>query len=958
MKKNIYVLILLAILVTNAFSQTTLLDSLINKVSVDSLRLYIRQLSGDTSCVIGGSPYTIVSRHKLQPGNNKAAQYIYEKFQRFGLTAQYDSFSTTGKNVIGTKVGTHFPNKYYVVCGHFDDMPIETIAPGADDNASGTAGVIELARILSQYNPQYTIKFIGFDEEEQGLVGSIYYATQARNRNDTILGVINLDMIGYDGNNDGKINVHSKNVANTVEIANDFVNNIATYNIGLVPVIVASQPYSDHESFLAKNYGAILVIEDNNDFHPYYHTTSDRFQYINVPYFHKMVKATMATLAKYALNLKIALEHTPIASGNIIDSRTARVNIISGLTIGTGSIQPRLYYRVDYGSGFSAFNYITDIDGPTGFQYEFIIPGQPLGTTVEYYVAAQDQGGQILQTIPAGGSGLNPPGSISPPQFYRYIVANITTAFSESFKTITRWNSVSLWGLTTSSFVSPTSSATDSPSGNYPSNTTNILLLRDSVSLKKAYGATLEYSARWDLENGYDYVQVMISTNLGTSWIPLEGSYTKLGSGSFQPTGQPLYNGSQSAWVTEQISLDPYIENDIKIRFYFRSDASVVADGFYVDDIKITVYNKGVQPVVTSFNTNEGWNLLSLPISLIDQRPSVLFPTATSQTYEFNGSYIIADSIKNGYGYWIKMDSSRSHTFVGSKIDSITFTMRKGWNLIGGLNQNINVSAITTIPAGLLSSQFFAYNGGYSESSILEKGKGYWIKLSANGSIKLESPLATGSNYTNRKSNNRNAIKIIDSKGNSTKLYLTNSFEVDQFIEFPPQAPPGVFDVRFVNDKYVGLLSNVNIININYVDYPLQLIFEGDENINLHLTSDDSKAKLDQYLSVHSPVYINQPLAQVKVRNSGLPAEFVLHQNYPNPFNPKTIIRYQIPEAGKVTLRVYDLLGREVVQLIDEFQVAGYKSVEFDASNFPSGVYFYKLSAGSFTSVKKAILVR
>ncbi len=977
MKKIISTFFLLSFLVGNAFSQSTLLDSLINKVSVDSLRLYIRQLSGDTSCVIGGSSYTIVSRHKFQPGNDKAAQYIIEKFRSFGLTAQYDSFSTTGKNVIGTKVGTHFPNKYYVVCGHFDAMPAGTTAPGADDNASGTAAVIELARILSQYNPQYTIKFIGFDEEEQGLVGSHHYATQARNRNDTILGVINLDMIGYDGNNDGKINVHSKNVANTVAIANDFVENIAVHNIGLVPVIVASQPYSDHEAFLQKNYGAILVIEDNNDFNPYYHTTNDRFQFINVPYFHKMVKATMATLAKYALNLKIGIEHTPISSGNIIDPRTARVNIVTGLTVGSGSVQPRLYYRVDYGSGFSPFNYVNDVDGPTGSQYEFVIPGQPLGTTVEYYIAVQDQGAQFLQTAPVGGSGVNPPGLNPPPQFYRYIVANITTALTESFKSLARWNSVSLWGLTSNYFVSPTSSATDSPSGNYLNNTTNILLLKDSVSLKKAYGATLEYSARWDLENGYDYVQVMLSTNFGSTWIPLAGSYTKLGSGSFQPTGQPLYNGLQSAWITEQISLDPYIENDIKLRLYFRSDASVVADGFYVDDIKVTVYNKGIQPVVTYLNTNEGWNLLSLPISLVDPRSSVLFPNSTSLTYGFNGSYIIADSIKNGYGYWVKMDSSRTHTFIGNKIDSITVALKKGWNLIGGLNQNINVSDITTIPPGLISSQFWVYNSGYSESPVVEMGKGYWIKLSANGSIKFISPSATGSNNTKVQTRNRNAIKIIDAKGNSTKLYLTDTFEADQFIEFPPQAPPGVFDVRFVNDKFVGLLSDENIMNINYADYPVQLFFEGDENVSLHLTSDDANVKLDQYLSVHSPVYVTHGISRIKITSSGLPGEYVLNQNYPNPFNPKTIIRYQIPYAGRVTLRVYDLLGREVVQLIDEFQVAGYKSVEFDASSaqggLPSGVYFYKLavvpptsfgsahdggSGQAFTSVRKMILLR
>lgn len=957
MKQISYALLLLSLQFTNAFSQTTLLDSLINKVSVDSLRLYIRQLSGDTSCVIGGSSYTIASRHKLQPGNDKAAQYIYEKFQSFGLTAQYDTFSSTGKNVIGTKVGTHFPNKYYVVCGHFDDMPSGTTAPGADDNASGTAAVIELARILSKSNPQYTIKFIGFDEEEQGLVGSIYYATQARNRNDTIMAVINLDMIGYDGNNDGKINVHSKNVANTVEIANDFVNNIAAHNIGLVPVIVASQPYSDHESFLQKNYGAILVIEDDNDFHPYYHTTNDRFQYINVPYFHKMVKATMATLAKYALNLKITLEHTRISSGDIIDPRVARVNVISGLNIGSGSIQPRLYYRVDYGSGYSPYNFVTDVDGPTGFQYEFIIPAQPLGTAVEYYIAVQDDAGQILQTLPAGGSGLNPPGTIPPPQPYRYIVAIISTAFSESFKTITRWNSQNLWGLTASSFVSGPNSATDSPTGSYISNTTNILLQRDSISLKKAYSASIGYSAKWDLENGYDYVQVMISTNVGATWIPLAGNYTKPGAGTFQPSGQPLYNGLQSTWVTEQISLDQFVENDIKLRFYFRSDASVTADGFYVDDITITVYNKGVQPVVTSINTNEGWNLLSLPVSLTDQRSSVLFPNATSRTYEFNGSYSIAESLKNGFGYWIKMDSSSIHTFVGNKIDSLTVALKNGWNLIGGLNQNIDVTEITTIPPGLRSSQFFVYDGGYSVASVLEKGKGYWVKLSAKGSIKLVSPPAS-SNFTNLKSNYRNSIVISDSKGNSTKLYMTDSFNADQFIELPPQPPQGSFDVRFMNDKFVGLLSDVNIVNINSADYPVKLIFEGDENITFHLTSDDAKVKLDQYLSVQSPAYINQPIAQIKILSIGLPNEFVLNQNYPNPFNPKTIISYQLPEAGRVILRVYDLLGREVVQLIDEFQVAGYKSVEFNPLNLPSGVYFYRMTVGSFNSVKKMLLLQ
>jgi hypothetical protein len=89
-----------------------------------------------------------------------------------------------------------------------------------------------------------------------------------------------------------------------------------------------------------------------------------------------------------------------------------------------------------------------------------------------------------------------------------------------------------------------------------------------------------------------------------------------------------------------------------------------------------------------------------------------------------------------------------------------------------------------------------------------------------------------------------------------------------------------------------------------------------------------------------------------------VPQQFVLYQNYPNPFNPTTVISYELPTAHHVTLRVYNTLGQEVVTLVKGIQDAGFKSVTFDASRLPSGVYYYRLSTGSSALQKRMVLVK
>ena len=86
--------------------------------------------------------------------------------------------------------------------------------------------------------------------------------------------------------------------------------------------------------------------------------------------------------------------------------------------------------------------------------------------------------------------------------------------------------------------------------------------------------------------------------------------------------------------------------------------------------------------------------------------------------------------------------------------------------------------------------------------------------------------------------------------------------------------------------------------------------------------------------------------------------DYELAQNYPNPFNPTTVIKYQMPKDGHVTLKVYDILGKEVATLVDEFKTQGRYNVTFDASSLASGIYIYQIRAGNFVANKKLILMK
>lgn len=273
--------------------------------AVESLAVYTYtgDLSGEWPVSVGGSPYTIVTRYTYSGTPiKKATDYVGEHLESLGLDVEYHVWGDSDyPNVIGELPGLVSPDSIVIICAHLDDMPSGPVAPGADDNASGSATVLVAAEIMTQYSWRYTLRFALWTGEEQGLYGSYYYAQRCYSKGEAIVSVLNLDMVGYNTpGSDRDIDLHADRdwIPETMDLARLFVDVVGAYNLDLIPEIIPNGTgASDHAAFWDYGYVAILGIEDWDDFTPYYHTTGDLLQTLDMGYFVEFVKASVATFA-------------------------------------------------------------------------------------------------------------------------------------------------------------------------------------------------------------------------------------------------------------------------------------------------------------------------------------------------------------------------------------------------------------------------------------------------------------------------------------------------------------------------------------------------------------------------------------------------------------------------------------------------------------------------------------
>lgn len=276
------------------------IGKLVNDISESNIKNYMQNLVDDDD--VAGVDQ-IQTRYTSSSGNQTEAAYIYNTLQSFGLNVEYQQFSQSGgttQNIIG-KIPGKDAGRVYLVTAHMDSTGQASgttdPAPGADDNASGTVAVMEIARVLKSVQDKLntSIEFILFSGEEQGLNGSTYYAGNIPSGKN-IVGVINLDMIGNNGGN-SCVNFGYKNYNGGDIMSNKIIEVIQKYSINLEGASVStSNGRSDHAPFWSRGIPAIFGHECV--FSNVYHSTNDRIEYINFDQITKTAKGVVAAVAE------------------------------------------------------------------------------------------------------------------------------------------------------------------------------------------------------------------------------------------------------------------------------------------------------------------------------------------------------------------------------------------------------------------------------------------------------------------------------------------------------------------------------------------------------------------------------------------------------------------------------------------------------------------------------------
>jgi len=621
------------------------LQTLANQVNADSLFGFVSTLAS-------------YNRYTRWASNDAAAAWILNKFISYGVDSAYyheftasgSGWSRTAKNVIGVKTGVVYPDSIILIGGHMDATSQNPSlgAPGADDNATGTAAGIEAARLFQQYEFSHTIMYVGFNGEEQGLQGSEALADAMAAGGRKIGAVFNLDMIGYYDPAGEDLFIEGFYTGVSSVWLMDLLEDNCLQFTTLTPYIYGSDGWgSDHLSFHNAGYPAVLSIENEYDSYACYHNTCDLPNQITPSFLRQMALVSIVSTAELAKPQGAASISGTVTLEGISDYSGVTVSVVGGTENTVSAVNG--FYRAEhllggtYDLAFSKASWISDT--LTGI---VVTAGQETpGQNIFLYAATP---GSVSGTVTlSGGSGtltdaivyvnetVSSVGSdgafhVAPVYAGQYALTAALDDYALASQVITLGDGENLTGIAltlypfwdfeasnyglnndgtnwgwgtdaTAGYHSATRVWGTALGANY-ANCTDYRLIMPPVCLANLDSARLVIWHWYDIEASgptvdYDGANVNLAPFGTENWQVIDpvGGYPQGAGYTCNPIqNQPAYNGQTGAWVQAIFNLNSFLGQNIKIRFRMGTDVGVTKRGWYLDDIALVGWPSVVVP--------------------------------------------------------------------------------------------------------------------------------------------------------------------------------------------------------------------------------------------------------------------------------------------------------------------------------------------------------------------------
>ena len=537
-------------------SRSQAIQDMLDEVNADSLEATVQHLQD------------YGTRNAYEPESVEAQNWIFDKFESYGLDVElHDFWMPSGEasdNVIATLTGTTYPEEYVVLGSHYDSYAWGSSEPGADDNATGTAGILEAARIMSQFEFERTIIFCTWSGEEYGLYGSDAWATEAAQNGMNILGYFNIDMAGY---LEPGGEIHTDMIAPlSAQPLVDFYTDVCAEYLPDFQINAGNLTGgdSDHTSFNQNGFMGIFPFEDSDNYSPYIHTDNDLIG-PSVNNFEQHSVFTKATIASVATMAGMTAQPTNLVA-------VAGDEVVDLSWVGVEAADYYFVYRDDDSAPY-------DVTTETTYTDTTVLNATPY----TYWVTAFF-GSSGTESDPTNQVTVVPLAPIGLPYYDDFETGGYYWTFQGS------------WGLEQGTYHSAEMSLTESVGGNYAPNTDNSAILRP-IDFTQAFDAVVSFWTKYQIQSGVDQMHLEVSTD-GSTWTEIAS-----------------YTGTSTNWTLKTYSLNQYLgEPEVTVRFHFTSDDMFELGGMYIDDFEIDISGVGLDDIGSS-TTNNSLSVHPNPVS-------------------------------------------------------------------------------------------------------------------------------------------------------------------------------------------------------------------------------------------------------------------------------------------------------------------------------------------------------